>query len=185
MSPVRRAIEFLVTRLLRSRLGIALALAVVIAGLIGTARLVSGPGGADSGVTGAPVSPISTVDPHVGDDGAIATQPPGAPSLSPGAARPEKVAHDFTAAYLAHQNVTPEQWLAALRPFSTGALVEKLTGVDPVTGPADRRTGELTLIVRSAELVEATVPVDSGRLRLELVAPDGRWLVDVLDWERG
>jgi hypothetical protein len=185
VSPVRRAIEFLVTRLLRSRLGIALALAVVIAGLVGAARLVSGPGGSDPGLAAAPVSPITTVDPHVGDDGAIATQPPGTPSLSPGAARPEAVARSFTTAYLAHRDTAAEQWLAALRPFSTDGLTAKLTGVDPASVPIDRRTGDPTMIVRSAELVEVTVPVDAGRLLLQLVLVDGRWLVDVLDWERG
>jgi hypothetical protein len=50
--------------------------------------------------------------------------------------------------------------------------------------PADRIVGKPTVIPHAASLVEATVGVDSGRLRLRLVAPDGKWLVDGVDWER-
>jgi hypothetical protein len=31
-------------------------------------------------------------------------------------------------------------------------------------------------------LVDAVVTVDSGKLTLRLVAPEGRWLVDGVDW---
>jgi hypothetical protein len=69
-------------------------------------------------------------------------------------------------------------------PYSTGALAEKLTDVDPAGVPADRLTGEPAIIPQTESLVEVTIPVDTGRLRLQLVAPDGRWLVDGVDWER-
>lgn len=181
---MRRTVGFLVTRLLRSRLGVALLLAVLIMGMVGTARALSGPTQSDGGLIGTPVDPISTADPHAGDDGAIATQPPATPYTSPGAATPKTVADRFVAAWLTHQGVTAEQWHAALRPFSTAGLTEKLSGADPASVPVDRVTAEPTLIVHSEQLVEVIVPVDSGRLRLELVASQGRWLVDVVDWER-
>nr|MDT0662650.1 hypothetical protein [Micromonospora sp. DSM 115978] len=181
---MRRAIETLFTRLLRSRLGIALVLAVVILGIVGATRLVAGPLGSDTGVTGAPVEPIETVHPTTGDDGVLGTGPPPAPSTSPGAAPPETVARQFATAWLDHREVTAEQWYATLLPLATAELAERLAGVDPVGVPADRLTGEPVVIPQTARLVEVTLPVDSGRLRLELVAPDGRWLVDTVDWER-
>jgi hypothetical protein len=50
--------------------------------------------------------------------------------------------------------------------------------------PADRIAGDLELIPRGRKYVEVAVPVDSGRLILRLIAPEGRWLVDGVDWER-
>lgn len=181
---MRRAIEFLITRVLRSRLGIAIALAVVVLGIVGAARLLAGPSDAGSGPLSASTRPITTVDPTTGDDGAIATEPPPSPTTSPGAAAPEAVARAFAAAWLAHRGISAERWQAALRPLSTDALTGKLSGVDPAAVPAERLTGEPILIPRAEGFVEVTLPVDSGKLRLELIARAGQWLVDAVDWER-
>lgn len=182
---MRRALETLVTGILRSRLGIALALAVVILGVVGAARLVSGVSGDDPGLAGAPVDPISTVDPTTGNDGIIATEPPPTPRTSPGAAAPEEIARRFATAWLAHEGVSAEQWYDKLRPLATAGLAERLAGVDPAGVPAERLAGNLEVVTRSEEFVEVSVPVDAGTLRLDLVAPQGRWLVDAVDWERG
>jgi hypothetical protein len=181
---VRRAAEFLVTRVLRSRLGIALALAVVVFGVIGAARLVSGPGDPASGLSNRPSQPITTVAPTAGDDGAFSTGAPPSPVTRPGEPTPEKTAERFVAAWLGKPGVTAEQWQEALRPLSTPALTEKLAGVSPSGVPAGQVEGEATLRPRTENFVEVLVPLDTGRLRLELVAPDGRWLVDAVDWEQ-
>ena len=180
---MKRAFDFLATRLLRSRLGVALVIAVVVLGIIGAARLLAGPIDAGSDLMGRPDQPITTVDPTTGDDGAIATALPS-PVTSPGAATPASVARRFALAWLAHRDVTAEQWHAGLRPLSTPALTEKMTDVDPISVPADRLTGEPVLIPQTEGFVEVTMLVDSGRLRLELVSQDGQWLVDAVDWER-
>ncbi|MGW0431897.1 hypothetical protein ACWDV4_05050 [Micromonospora sp. NPDC003197] len=180
---MKRAIAFLTTRILRSRLGIALVIVVVVLGIIGAARLAAGPIGFGSDLTGHPTRPITTVDPTEGDDGANATVPP-APVTSPGAATPDVVARRFATAWLTREGVSAEQWHAALRPLSTSTLTEKLTGVDPVTVPAQRLTGEPVVIPQTERFVEVTMTVDTGQLRLELVHQDGQWLVDAVDWER-
>ncbi|GAB2942900.1 hypothetical protein GCM10027280_34420 [Micromonospora polyrhachis] len=180
---MKRAIAFLTTRVLRSRLGIALVIVVVVLGIVGAARLLAGPIGLGSDLTGHPTRPISTVDPNEGDDGANATAPPS-PATKPGATAPEVVARRFATAWLAHGGVSAEQWQAALRPLSTSTLTEKLTGVDPVTVPAQRLTGEPVVIPQTERFVEVTMAVDTGQLRLELVSQDGQWLVDAVDWER-
>ncbi|MEU6074968.1 hypothetical protein [Micromonospora sp. NPDC047074] len=184
MSGVRRAVEFLVTRVLRSRLGIALGIAVVVFGIIGAARLVSGPGDPTAGLSNRPSQPITTVAPTAGDDGALSTGAPPSPVTRPGNLTPEKTAERFAAAWLGKPGVTADQWHKGLRPLSTPALTEKMAGADPSGVPTGQMTGEVTLRARAENFVEVSVPLDSGQLRLELVAPDGRWLVDAVDWEQ-
>lgn len=180
---MRSAIEFLVTRVLRSRIGVALGLAVVILGIVGAARFLSGPND-DLTVQTQPTAPIETIDPEAGDDGVTEADSTPTPSTRPGAAAPSAVAKSFAVAWLKHQGVSAEQWHATLVPHATKALAEKLSGVDPAGVPANEMTGDPTVEPRSSSLVEVTVPMDAGRLRLQLVAPDGRWLVDGVDWER-
>ncbi|WP_433388327.1 hypothetical protein [Micromonospora sp. KLBMP9576] len=184
MSAMRRAVEFLVTRVLRSRLGVALGIAVLVFGVIGAARLVSSPGDQTSGLSNRPSQPITTVDPTAGDDGAFSTGPPPTPVTRPGDFTPEQTATRFVAAWLGKPGMTAEQWQEGTRPLSTPALTDKLAGVDPSGVPAARVDGDVTLRPRAENFVEVLVPLDTGRLRLELVAPEGRWLVDAVDWEQ-
>ncbi|MFU8873859.1 hypothetical protein [Micromonospora sp. SL4-19] len=182
---MRRALEFLVTRVLRSRLGIALVIAALVFGVIGAARLVSGPIDPTTGLSNRPREPISTVGPEVGDDGILSSPPSAvAPKTRPGELTPEQAAGRFTRAWLTGPGSSGDDWQARLRPLSTPALTEKLTGADPESVPARRMTGQVTLRPRAESFVEALIPLDNGQLRLELVAPDGRWLVDAVDWER-
>ncbi len=183
MIAVRRAIESLFTRVLRSRLGIALVLAVVVFGIIGTARLVAGPPDPTAGLSNRPDRPITTVAPNAGDDGAIATDPP-TPVTRPGELTPQQTADRFVGAWRARPGTTPEQWQAGLSPLITPALAEQLVGADPADVPAGQVAGDTRVEPHSETVVEVRVPFDTGRLRLELVAPDGRWLVDAIDWEQ-
>jgi hypothetical protein len=50
--------------------------------------------------------------------------------------------------------------------------------------PANAITGQVALVVRDPVLVEATLPLDAGVLRLRLVPSGGHWKVDGVDWER-
>ncbi|SCG52619.1 hypothetical protein GA0070613_2184 [Micromonospora inositola] len=181
---MRRAVEFLVTRALRSRLGIAVVIAVLVFGVIGAARLVSGPIDPSTGLSSRPHEPISTVDPEAGDDGVLSSTAPPTPRTRRGELTPEQAAGRFTTAWLTGPGSSGDDWQARLRPMSTPALTEKLTGADPESVPARRLAGEVTLRARTESFVEALIPLDNGLLRLELVALDGRWLVDAVDWER-
>ncbi|MFC4019759.1 hypothetical protein ACFOW4_17705 [Micromonospora sp. GCM10011542] len=184
MTTMRRALEFLFTRALRSRLGVALVIAVLVFGVIGAARLVSGPTSPVDGLSSRPDRPITTVDPTAGDDGAISTDAPRSPVTAPGARTPEQTADRFTTAWLGRPGLTAEQWRADLRTLSTPALTDKLSGADPSTVPAEKVVGPPTVRARTETFVEVLLPLDNGRLRLELVAADDGWQVDVLDWER-
>jgi hypothetical protein len=173
-----------VARLLGTRYGIALVLGLLVLGIIGVAQLVGGrqpDGGLRSGPDiGVTVNP----NPSAGDDGESTPLPESTPVTSPGAPGPETIATSFASAWVNHAGATPERWLARLKPYMTTTLRESLTGVDPAGVPADRVTGAAKVIPRSEEFVEVTVPVDSGVLRLRLIATAGLWLVDDIDWER-
>ncbi|MFV2099505.1 hypothetical protein [Micromonospora sp. LOL_024] len=184
MSAVRRAIEFLVTRLLRSRLGIALGIAVLVLGVVAAARLVAGPPDPTAGLSSRPPEPITTVHPTTGDDGAISTTTTPSPVTRPGEPNPELVAERFVTAWLGRPGQTAADWLEELRPLSTAALTEKFSGVDQSAVPNGQVTDTPTVRPLGESLVEALIPLDTGQLRLELVAPDGRWLVDAVDWSR-
>ncbi|ASW57024.1 hypothetical protein [Plantactinospora sp. KBS50] len=182
MRAVQRAIGFLITRALRSRLGAAVALAVVVVGILGAARLVTGPDSRPA-VVGQPHRPITTVNPTAGDDGLSGDAGPATPRVSPGAERPEVVARAFAAAWL-ERDRSAAGWQAALAPRSTPALAQRLSGVDPAGVPAQRITGEPVLTPQTADLAEVSLPVDTGTLRLQLVGDGGVWRVDEIDWER-
>ncbi|MEU5913371.1 hypothetical protein [Micromonospora sp. NPDC047527] len=184
MTVMRRALEFLFTRALRSRLGVALVIAVLVFGVIGAARLASGPLDPADGLSSRPSRPITTVDPKAGDDGVLSTEAPPSPVTSAGAPTPEQTADRFAAAWLGRPGMTAEEWHAGLRPMSTSALTEKLAGADPGGVPAEEVTGPSSVRARTETFVEVLLPLDRGRLRLELVTADGGWLVDVVDWER-
>ncbi|MEU3454136.1 hypothetical protein ABZ671_11095 [Micromonospora sp. NPDC006766] len=181
---MRRALEFLFTRVLRSRLGVALVIAALVFGVIGAARLVSGPNDPAAGLSIRPREPISTVDPQAGDDGVLSSPAAPTPRTRPGDLSPEQAADRFTVAWLSGPGSSANEWQARLRPLSTPALTEKLTDADPERVPARRVAGQITLRPRTESFVEALIPLDNGQLRLELVAPDGPWLVDAVDWTR-
>ena len=71
-----------------------------------------------------------------------------------------------------------------LRPNATQRLADELDRRR--SGRACRPTGDRPPdLCRSATTwSNAVVTVDSGKLTLQLVAPDGRWLVDGVDWDR-
>ncbi|GIF49018.1 hypothetical protein DFJ67_2587 [Asanoa ferruginea] len=189
---MRRVLQILGTAALRSRIGIALVLVIVVLAVVGVARVFSGPEDVRTGAVG-PVdtsTATSAAAPKEGDDGVVEPSPesstaldPG-PSLSPGARRPETVAEAFAGDWL-DRTAKADAWYEALLINSTPTLAAKLKGVDPVVVPADRLTGPATVVPRGSGLVEVSYPVDSGTLLLRLVVGEGRWLVDGVDWERG
>jgi hypothetical protein len=177
-------LQGLLTGLLRSRWTLAAALAVIIVAIVVLARLVAGPAPNRVLETGDRPAPTISVDPHGNDGVIIGTQPPPQPSVSPGTAAPAAVAYAFASAWADHTNVSARDWHDRLLPHVTKALAERLSSGDPATVPADRVVGDAAVTPLGEQLVEARVPTDAGELRLTLVAPDGRWLVDAVDWHR-
>jgi hypothetical protein len=177
-------LERSLTGLFRSRWGVALVIAVLVLAIVGIGRIFS------DGTAAAPITdrvsigPTASIDPSHDDDGVIVDDdPPPSPTTSPGSAEPEAVAYAFAAAWVDHKNVSAKAWHNGLVPNATKDLADELNGVDPADVPADKVAGRPTLVPIGDGLVNAVVTVDSGKLTLQLVAPDGRWLVDDVDWE--
>ena len=176
-----RFIERGLTGIFRSRWGVAIVIAAIVLAVVGIGRLFS-----DGQVTpplgnSNPVPAIS-VDPSE-DDSVISPEPPPTPRTSPGRAQPEAVAYAFASAWVNHDDVTANEWLNGLQPNATQNLTDQLREVDPAGVPADRVIGRPSLVAVNESMVNATVTMDTGKLGLRMVAPEGSWLVDGIDWE--
>jgi hypothetical protein len=181
MSP--RILERGLTGLFRSRWGVALVIAVLVLAIVGLGRIFSDGTGAGPAPLGAPSpEPALSVNPD-DEDSVISPGPPPSPKTSPGTAQPEAVAYTFASAWVNHENVSAKAWHDKLVPNATKDLTEQLADTDPADVPASRVIGRPELIPVGEGLVDAVVQVDSGRLTLRLVAPEGRWLVDGVDWD--
>ncbi|MBL7254461.1 hypothetical protein [Paractinoplanes lichenicola] len=177
-----RSLELGLNRIFRSRWGVAIVLAVIVLAIIGIARLFADGNDSPSPLGNASPGPTVSVDPKQ-DDSIIDTEPPPSPSTTPGRAQPEAVAYAFSSAWADHRNVTPKAWRAQLLPNSTSKLADELDGVDPSSVPADRVLGRPSLVPVSATVVNAVVTMDTGKLSLRLISPDGHWRVDGIDWD--
>jgi hypothetical protein len=174
-----------VLRLLGTRYGIGLVLAVVILGIVGFAKaFVDGrPADVPIGPLVSPVSTAAAPDSSLGDDSVddSAGAVPG-PSLSANAPTADKVASRFMSAWLKHNGVTGEQWRAALKPNATTRLMDELKDTDPADVPADELAGPIQIVAQGA-VTQADVPVNGGTVHLRLVLVKGRWQVDGVDWD--
>ena len=180
-----KALERGLAGLFRSRWGVALVIAVLVLAVVGIGRLFADGAGGERQLLD-PVSPAPTVsvDPSHDDDGVIVDdEPPPTPTAKPGTASPEAVAYAFASAWVDHKNVSAKTWHDGLVPNATKNLATELNGVNPADVPADRVIGRPTLVPVGDGLANAVITVDSGKLTLQLVAPDGKWLVDGVDWE--
>src|SRR3954453_23763683 len=100
-----------VLRLLGTRYGMAVILAVLVLSVVGVMRGVAGTSRQTLGAAAEP-SHSSSIDPTAGDDSVLTPESPPAPVTSPGADEPNTVAASFVNAWLTHLGVTAEQWRA-------------------------------------------------------------------------
>jgi membrane-associated protease RseP (regulator of RpoE activity) len=177
-----RILELGLNRIFRSRWGVALILLLIVLAVVGVARLFSGDSNTNQpSLSNNSPAPAFSIDPS-DDDSVIDSAPPPSPSTIPGRAQPEAVAYAFASAWVDHKNVSPKTWRDQLLPNSTKKLADELDGVDPAGVPAERVLGRPSLVPISETVVTADVTMDSGKLSLRLISPDGHWLVDGIDW---
>lgn len=179
-----RILELGLNRIFRSRWGVAVVIVGIVVAVVGIGRLLSDGNNSGASLGSVSQAPPISLDPN-DDDSVIDSGPPPSPSTNPGKAKPEAVAYAFASAWANHKNTTPKAWRDRLVPNSTKNLADELSGVDPVRVPADRVVGRPNLVPVSETVVNAVVTMDSGKLNLRLVAPDGTWLVDGIDWNQG
>jgi hypothetical protein len=174
--------ELGLNKIFRSRWGVAIVIVVIVFAVVVLGRLFSN-GSDDNPVVGSGGSPatVASVNPSE-DDGDISSEAPPTPSTGPGKAQPEAVAYAFASAWI-DKKVSAKTWRDQLLPNSTQKLADELKGVDPASVPADRVIGRPSVAAVNADLVNAVVTMDSGKLSLRLTAPEGQWLVDGIDWD--
>ncbi|WP_229067770.1 hypothetical protein [Actinoplanes sp. DH11] len=160
----------------------AIVLLAVVLAVVGIGRLFSDGDNPSASLSGGSPAPAISADPAE-DDSVVSTEPPPTPRTSPGRAQPEQVAYAFASAWVDHESVGAKKWRDRLLPNSTKDLSNQLRGVDPAGVPAERVIGRPSLVAVNETMVNATVTMDSGKLSLRLVAPEGYWLVDGIDWE--
>ena len=165
----------------RPRTAIAVGLLLAVAIVVGIGKLVGGQQGPTASNDG--TTPLSSVDPSTGNDSVVDLDP--TPTL--GNVRTAEVlatANTFAALWIDHDRPA-KAWRDSLIPFCTKTLAGELSGVDPVSVPADRITGTASLEVHADATADVIIPIDAGKLRLRMVAQqNNRWLVDGIDWER-
>jgi hypothetical protein len=115
------------------------------------------------------------------DDGAVATPPPAPLSDEPAIRNRVKA---FMMVWL-DRHLPPVEWRRQIAEMSTTNVSDNLVGVDPLSVPATRITGDITLPVLSPSFAQAKVPVDSGIVTLGLTKPGGVWLIASIDFGRG
>jgi hypothetical protein len=180
---MQRAFQTLVRTILRSRWAAAAALMVLIVAIVALARLLSGPAPNRTLDAGNQPAPTISVDP-LGDDSVISPEPPPSPTSLPGTPPPAAVAYAFAADWADTAGVAAKEWRDRLRPHTTEKLAAELADTDPTGMPVERVTGEPTVVALSEGVVEARVKTTNGELRLQLIAPEKRWLVDAINWQR-
>lgn len=180
---MQRALQTLVRAVFRSRWAAAAALVVIIVAIVALARLLAGPAPARTVDAGNQPTPAISTDP-LGDDSVISPEPPPSPKNLPGTPAPAAVAYAFAADWADTSGVNAKQWRDRLLPHSTEKLSAELAQTDPTGMPVERISGEPTVVPLSEGVVEARIKTSSGELRLQLIAPENRWLVDGVDWQQ-
>ncbi|ANY06860.1 hypothetical protein [Pseudonocardia sp. HH130630-07] len=79
------------------------------------------------------------------------------------------------------EGMTPQQWIAGLRPHTTDEFLGVLAGVDPANVPAARVTGPAVAVRVAPKSVEAEVPTDTLRLSVLVVSTEAGWKVSRYD----
>jgi hypothetical protein len=178
-----RILERGLNGIFRSRWGVALVIGLIVLAVVGIGRLFAGGDPERPLLTSQSPAPTVSVNPDDDDSVVSSTSEPApTPSTSPGRAKPEAVAYAFASAWVDHKGVSSKTWRDQLLPNATKHLADQLSGVDPAGVPADRVIGRPTLDPVGGTLVNAVVTMDSGELSLRLIAPNGHWLVDGIDW---
>lgn len=185
------------TRQIGARYAISLGLIVLVALVIGVARLLPHRPADQLVVTDPPLSagPVASGGPATAPvpSGGAATAPatssspllhsPVPPVTAPGRKTPQQVATLFAKAWVKH-DVSAATWQHALAPYATAALAARLTTTDPANVPAARVTGDPTVVDDAADRCDVRIATDAGTLVLGLAGPGGAWLVDTVDWDR-
>lgn len=126
------------------------------------------PGGAQTTNTPSPTSSLPT----------RLTAPTQTPTSAPPNPDALGVAVAWAKAWVNHpQGITNEQWLNALRPYTTEEQLAVMSTVDPANIPATAVTGDPVAKASYTNSVLATVPTNGGALSIRVINTPQGWRV--------
>ena len=145
------------------------------------------PSGAAAETTGTTTTTPSTPSPNAPGGGAGAatsslptriTSPPSNPTSAPPSNDALHVADQWGHAWVNHPDgMTTDQWLAALKPFTTEEQLTEMSSVDPRNIEATKVTGEPESVESYTSSVKVKLSTDGGDLLITVIeTPDG-WRV--------
>jgi hypothetical protein len=104
--------------------------------------------------------------------------PPESPVSAPAAPAALQVVQAWGAAWVNHPvNMTNQQWLAQLQPYTEPEILPQLSSVDLANIPATQVTGPATAITSYTSSVVALLPTNGGNLTITVVSTPQGWLV--------
>jgi hypothetical protein len=164
------------------RIWSAVALAVLVVGVILIARLVGnavGPGRTPTPEDGSAAGPTTTAT--TGDDSVYA-----GPSASAGTGKVSaaalQVGEGFVRAWLQPPaGVTQARWFQGLSRYADQGLAAQMKAVDPATNPATKITGAAAGTVLSPTSAQITVPTDAGTASVLCVRTAAGWRASTVD----
>lgn len=104
--------------------------------------------------------------------------PPESPVSAPASPAALQVVQEWGAAWVNHPvNMTNQQWLAQLQPYTEPEILPQLATVDLANIPATQVTGPATPINSYTSSVVALLPTNGGNLTITVVSTPQGWLV--------
>ncbi|HEY4021695.1 MAG TPA: hypothetical protein VGM75_23610 [Pseudonocardiaceae bacterium] len=104
--------------------------------------------------------------------------PPETPVSAPPAPAALQVVQEWGSAWVNHPvNMTSQQWLAQLQPYTEPEILPQLATVDLANIPATQVTGPATAINSYTSSVVALLPTNGGNLQITVVSTPQGWQV--------
>jgi hypothetical protein len=142
----------------------------------GTSTTNPGTSNAGAGQGAAPAPGQSTTSTSLSTN--RQTAPVQTPTPAPPAPKALEVVTTWARAWLNHPDgVTAEQWLNALKPYTTEEQIAVMSTVDPRNIPATEITGQPTVKVSYTTSVEYLVPTNAGTLDITAISTPAGWRV--------
>ena len=104
--------------------------------------------------------------------------PPETPLSAPASPQALQVVQAWGAAWVNHPvNMTNQQWLAQLQPYTEPEILAQLASVNLANIPATQVTGPATAITSYTSSVVALLPTNGGNLQITVVSTPQGWQV--------
>jgi hypothetical protein len=106
------------------------------------------------------------------------TTAPETPVSAPAAPAALQVVQEWGSAWVNHPvNMTNQQWLAQLQPYTEPEILPQLATVDLANIPATQVTGAPVVVTSYTSSVVATLPTNGGNLQITVVSTPQGWQV--------